>query len=313
MTVVSGTTDVETADAAMSRRARAGRPVLGDIAGEIPTRTLVLGMAHEDGTILAEEVYPVAEACGLTPDQVRSCLRRLVSEGLYDRDGEGRDARFTATDDGLRALQSTLSRLRRAYDQDAAGKGWDRRWHLVAFAVPEKSRTARDALRDHLLAAGGAAIQNGLYVSPRPWEDEVRAAAEELGVAEHVTFATTDDLVVNGVSDPRELARALWALDDVAAGYHAFVDLYRGIPERLQDMRQQHARLIEADFLPGALVIGIKFNECFARDPLLPPELLPRPWPGREARDLLKRSRRLGVLIREDHGKARLFSMFDAV
>ena len=76
---------------------------------------------------------------------------------------------------------------------------------------------------------------------------------------------------------------------------------------------RDHRRLEEADFLPGALVIGVKFNECFARDPLLPPELLPRPWPGREARDLLRRSRRLGVLIREDHGKPRLFSMFDAL
>lgn len=308
MTVVT-----ETADAAMTRRAQAGRPVLGDMAGEIPTRTLVLGMAHEDGTILAEEVYPVADACGLTADQVRSCLRRLVSEGLYDREGEGRDARFTATGDGLRALQGTLTRLHRAYALDAAGKGWDRRWHLVAFAVPERNRTARDALRDHLLGAGGAAIQNGLYVSPRPWEPEVREAAEELSVAEHVTFATTDDLQVNGTSDPRELARSLWALDDVAAGYHAFIDLYRGIPETLDQMRQHNARLTESDFLPGALVIGIKFNECFERDPLLPPELLPRPWPGREARELLKRSRRLGVLIREKHGKARLFSMFDEV
>jgi phenylacetic acid degradation operon negative regulatory protein len=280
---------------------------------EIPTRTLVLGMAHEDGTILADEVYPVADACGLTGDQVRSCLRRLVAEGLYARRGEGREARFAATDDGLRALRATLTRLARAYAQDAAGKGWDRRWHLVAFAVPERRRAARDALRDRLLHLGGAAIQNGLYVSPHGWEDEVAHEATKLGVAEHVSVATTDDLAMGGVEDPRELARSLWALDDVAQRYEDFIALYRGVPEALEAMRKQHERLIEADFLPGALIIGIKFNECFERDPLLPPELLPRPWPGREARDLLKRSRRLGVLIREDHGKPRLFSMFDEV
>lgn len=108
--------------------------------GEIPTRTLVLGMAQADGTIQADEVYPVAQACGLTAEQVRSCLRRLVAEGLYHRAGEGRDARFTATEAGMRALQGTLTRLRRAYEQDAAGRGWDRRWHLAAFAVPERKR-----------------------------------------------------------------------------------------------------------------------------------------------------------------------------
>jgi phenylacetic acid degradation operon negative regulatory protein len=285
----------------------------GVVAGEIPTRMLVLGMAHEDGTILAADVYPVAEACGLSSDQVRSCLRRLVAEGLYERAGEGRDAVFTATAGGLRALQETLGRLRRAYTQDAAGRGWDLRWHLVAFAVPERKRTARDGLRDRLLSLGGAAIQNGLYVAPQAWEDEVRAEAAQLGITEHVTFATTDDLEVNGVRDPRELARRLWALDDVAERYREFIEVYQSVPEALEQMRKHRERLTEADFLPGALLIGIKFNECFALDPLLPPELLPRPWPGREARDLLKRSRRLGVLIREEHGKARLFSMFDTL
>lgn len=282
-----------------------------DATTEIPTRTLVLGMAHADGTVLAEEAYPVAEACGLSSDQVRSCLRRLVTEGLFERDGEGREARYTATPPGLRFLHATEHRLRRAYQQDASGKGWDRRWHLVAFAVPERQRAARDAFRDRLLDLGGAAIQNGLYVSPHAWEDDLRAEAASLGVADNITLSTSDDLEIGGTRDPRELARTLWPLDDLADRYGRFIQVYRDVPESLERMRRDHERLTEADFLPGALIIGVKFNECFERDPLLPPELLPRPWPGRDARDLLRRSRRLGVLIREDHGKPRLFSMFD--
>jgi phenylacetic acid degradation operon negative regulatory protein len=284
---------------------------VADATTEIPTRTLVLGMAHTDGTVLAEEAYPVAEACGLSSDQVRSCLRRLVAEGLYERQGEGRDARYAATSAGLRFLHATGDRLRRAYQQDASGKGWDRRWHLVAFAVPERQRPARDGFRDRLLALGGAPVQNGLYVSPHAWEDDLRQEAASLGVTANVAYSTSDDLEIGGVRDPRELARALWPLDDLADRYRQFIAVYADVPESLERMRRDHERLTEADFLPGALIIGIKFNDCFERDPLLPPELLPRPWPGREARDLLRRSRRLGVLIREDHGKPRLFSMFD--
>ena len=78
-------------------------------------------------------------------------------------------------------------------------------------------------------------------------------------------------------------------------------------------MRRNHERLAEADFLPGALVIGIKFQECFNTDPLLPPELLPRPWPGRRARELLARSRRLGILVREQHNRPALFAPFDDI
>jgi phenylacetic acid degradation operon negative regulatory protein len=279
----------------------------------IPTRTLVLGMAHEDGTILASEVYPVAEACTLSPEQVRSCLRRLVSEGLFTRAGEGREATYRATPAGLRVLESAVERTRLAYAQDAAGRGWDRLWRLVAFAIPETKRPARDGFRDVLLDLGGAPIQNGLYVSPHDWCDEVRAAAERLDVLEHVTLCATDDLEVGGVRDPRALAAMLWSLEDLADLYRDFVDLYSGIPAALEQMRRAKQRLTETDFLPGALYIGLRFQECFNLDPLLPPELLPRPWPGREARDLLIRSRRLGVLVREDHDRPRLFSFYDEI
>lgn len=280
---------------------------------EIPTRVLVLGMAHHDGTIAADELYPVAEACGQTADQVRSCLRRLVGEGLFTRDGEGRSAVFRASPQGMRALGSTLERTRLAYAQDAAGRGWDRRWRLIAFAIPEARRTARDAFRDHLLELGGAAIQNGLYVSPHRWEKDALAEAQRLEVDQHVTFGSTDDLEIGGVRDPREIATRLWPIDELAQRYQAFVDVYQGIPAALDEMRKQKRRLTEAEFLPGALVIGIKFQECFAADPLLPPELLPRPWPGRNARELLARSRRLGILLREEHNKPQLFAPFDDI
>ena len=60
-----------------------------------------------------------------------------------------------------------------------------------------------------------------------------------------------------------------------------------------------------------AAKLAIRFNACFEHDPLLPPELLPRPWPGRAARDLLARCRKHGVLAREDKAGPALFRVFD--
>jgi len=279
----------------------------------LTTRVLVLGMAHEDGTVLAEEVLPVAEACGQTAEQVRSCLRRLVAEGLFRREGAGRTARYLATEAGLKALGSNMERHRLAYVQDHAGRGWDRKWRLVSFAVPEKRRSARDAFRDRLLALGGAAIANGLYVSPHRWDKDVAGEAERLGVADAVTQASTDDLAIGGVTDPRELVKRLWPIDEIASRYDQFVAAYQGVPDALEKMRQRRERLADAVFLPGALSVTVEFSEIFADDPLLPPELLPRPWPGRAARDLLMRSRRLALLLREQHNRPALFRSFDDV
>jgi phenylacetic acid degradation operon negative regulatory protein len=268
-------------------------------------------MAHENGTVLASELMPVAEACGQTPEQVRSCLRRLVREGLFTRDGTGREARFLATEEGMKALGTNLERHRLAYVQDHAGRGWDRRWRLVAFAVPERRRAARDAFRDRLRVLGGAAVTNGLYVSPHRWDKDVSGEADRLGLADVVTQASTDDLSVGGVTDPRELVRRLWPIDEIAARYHEFVETYGGVPDALDRMRARHERLADAVFLPGALGVTVEFASVFADDPLLPPELLPRPWPGRAARELLVRSRRLALRLREQHNRPALFRAFD--
>jgi phenylacetic acid degradation operon negative regulatory protein len=302
--VVTGTTD-ETNDAPV------GRPSLFGTAAEIPTRVLVLGMLRSDGTLDASDLYPVAEACGQTPEQVRSCLRRLVSEGMFERHGEGRDARYHATEHGRRTMSANLERTRIAFAQDAAGRGWDRKWNLVAFAIPEAKRASRDAFRDRLLDLGGAAIQNGLYVSPRPWDRPVRSQAERLDVLEHVTFASTDDLEIGGMTDPREIASRLWPVEELGLRYRAFIDDNRAVPDLLEQRRRDRQRLTEAEFLPGSLSFGIAFQECFNDDPLLPPELLPRPWPGRDARELMISCRRLGVLLREEHDKPKLFAPWD--
>lgn len=303
MAVVSRTTDTESTTLAVP-------PVVSD-DDALPTRLMVLGLAHRDGSVHGPELYRVAGECGIGIETVRSCLRRLTSEGVFVRDGEGRDAVFRATPAGRALLDVTQQRHLLAYAQDAAGRGWDRRWRLVSFAIPETMRTARDALRDHLLALGGAAVQPGIYVSPHRWDDEVRAEAERLGLTGHVVLASTDDLSVGGITDPRSIVARLWPLDELAERYEAFIETYRDVPEQLDSMRRRGQRISEHDFLPGVLHLAIRFNSCFELDPLLPPELLPRPWPGKAARELLARCRKLGVLAREDKDGPALYRVFD--
>jgi len=278
--------------------------------GDLPTRVLVFGVARHDGTIAAADAFAVAEACDRSGEQVRSCLRRLVSAGLFVREGTGQRAVYRPTDDGLRALSTMGSRALQARDQDLDRRDWDGRWHLVAFAVPEARRAARDALRDHLGLLGGAPSHNGLYVSPHDWSKDVVATAGDLAVAEYVTQATTDRLVVGREADPRALARRLWRLDDLADRYRAFLDRWSCVLDSLAAMRRHREPLPDTAFLPGSLAMALAYKASFDADPLLPAELLPRPWPGRAARDLLADSRRLALQIRAEGGLPALFATF---
>lgn len=278
----------------------------------VPTRTLVLGVARRDGTIRASDVYRVAEASGQTAEQVRSCLRRMVSEGLYERDGSGRDAVFRPTVMGAASLGVRLRRVRLSFRQDAAGRGWDGSWRLVAFAVPEVHRSSRDALRDRLRELGGAPIQGGVYVSPHPWEADVRALADELGVAGNLTLATTQELEVGGERDPRRLAEMLWPIDEVGAAYERFVDTYRHLPSELESLRLDRGRVSDFELFPRMLAMGVDHDTISASDPFLPPELLPRPWAGRAARELVVRCRKLAHQLRESGAGTGLFAGYDA-
>jgi len=285
--------------------------VVDDTTVSIPTRMLVLGMAREDGSIHAAELYEVAEACGQSAEQVRSCLRRLVGDGDFIREGAGRDAIYRATAEGGSFLSTPFERTRRAYAQDAQGRGWDRYFRLVAFAIPEERRSVRDAFRQVLVGLGGAAIQGGLYVSPHPWHDEVRREADGLGIADLVTCASADDLAIGATAHPRELAARLWPVADLERRYRGLVETFTPVVRGLEEMRGRHERLPETVFLPGALALTVAFTDVFDADPLLPPELLPHPWPGREARELAREARRLAFAQREQPSRPGLFRFFD--
>lgn len=244
---------------------------------EVPTRTLVESMLRDDATIDAGALYDVANTLGMTDQQVRLCIKRLVTDGQLIQDGRGRRAVLRATDDLRSTITPDRQYIRFMYAQDRGTAPWDGRWHVVAFAVPESVRSARDAMRDAIVALGGAAVQGGLYVSPNDWGGEIAAAAEKLAIADHVTTLTTADLTVAGISAPRALAAHLWPLDDIAEQHRRLLAFASRALSALPDATPTLQQAI-------AIQLAAEFTRAVEFDPLLPPELLPRPWIGVAAR-----------------------------
>ncbi|MEU9146680.1 PaaX family transcriptional regulator C-terminal domain-containing protein [Streptomyces sp. NPDC048349] len=252
---------------------------------EIPTRMLVHALIREDGTVDADELYTVATTLGMSDQQVRLCIKRLVAEGRFTHEGRGRKAQLHATVDTTRALAPNADFLRHAFRQDAGLAPWDGAWHLAAFAVPEAARTARDSLRDTLLHLGGAPLQGGLYVCANAWEPYVEDAARRLGAHDALTLLTTTDLRRGGTQEPAELAGLLWPLQEIADRYHR---LHRLAQPRLVRLTGP-AELSPSALLTIAVELAAELTRAMEPDPLLPPQLLPRPWPGTRARELVAR------------------------
>lgn len=277
-------------------------------AEELSTRELVLGMADAEGAIDAGAVYELAEAIGLSHQQVRLCFRRLVGEGLFVQQGRGQRARFTATETGQAQLAPDHAWLQFAYRQDAGLERWDGRWHLVGFAVPEVRRAARDEMRGALLRLGGAPLEGGWYLSPHPWEPEVGAIGARLGLTASLTLAEVSQLQFGGVDVPAGLAARLWPLDSIGARYHAFLAAFTPLEGQLK-----RGELSESQLVSAALAMAAGFDASVRHDPLLPPELLPADWPGTAARELLASMRRKSLEQSALLRQSALFRSYDGL
>lgn len=91
-----------------------------------------------------------------------------------------------------------------------------------------------------------------------------------------VTFLTSTDLRMGDMIDPRQLATAIWPLDEIAVGH-----------ERLATFATTCAdRLARGSDLPGverltlAVELAAEFSRAMTPDPLRLPELLPAPGPA---------------------------------
>ncbi|MFJ9978367.1 PaaX family transcriptional regulator C-terminal domain-containing protein [Streptomyces cyaneofuscatus] len=267
---------------------------------------LVHALIRENGTVDADELYTVANTLGMSDQQVRLCIKRLVSEGRFTHEGRGRKAKLHATTDTKRSLAPNADFLRHAFQQDAGVAPWDGVWHVAAFAVPESARTARDALRETLVHLGGAPLQGGLYVCANAWEPYVEEAAHRLGTHGSLTLLTTTDLRRGDPQEPAELAHRLWPLPEIADRYHR---LSRLAQPRLAQLTGP-AELSPSALLTIAVELAAELTRAIEPDPLLPPQLLPQPWPGTQARKLIAQC--WAALHQRDQGEAQptLFRLY---
>ena len=50
---------------------------------------------------------------------------------------------------------------------------WDKKWRMVIFDIPEEKKKAREALRQKLKDLGMVKLQDSIWITPYPCEDEI--------------------------------------------------------------------------------------------------------------------------------------------
>lgn len=224
----------------------------------------ILGEVRSAGGIVSSSYKSVY---GFTPEKYKkanlySTVHRMLSADLIDRvivDGE---PKFRLTSIGTKRMVREFPLY---YLQN---KAWDKKWRIVLFDIPEKERWKRDNLRAKLKELGFGMIQMSVWMSPHPFEDDVRAFLKAKGLE---NYAYVFISASNYLGDVEILIDKAWNLEELNESYEKLVfDYQKGEGGR------------ESMFVDN-------FFKLFTSDPYLPRELLPDPWYGDEAREIVKK------------------------
>ncbi|MFO7900611.1 MAG: PaaX family transcriptional regulator C-terminal domain-containing protein [Planctomycetota bacterium] len=160
------------------------------------------------------------------------------------------------------------------------GAGWDGRWCLVTYDLPQQATTMRRRLIRSMRQVGLGELTQSTWISPYDWSAQVSADAETYQAAEHLNWALGAHVILHG--SPAEAVRDMWPLAELADRYRQLRERARSTPK--SDLGQPA--------LGNALRIAKDWMAVELDDPMLPAQLLPTDWPAAEARSAIEELRR---------------------
>ncbi|WP_029067980.1 PaaX family transcriptional regulator [Jonesia quinghaiensis] len=253
------------------------------MAARLSPRTVIEAFLPFAGSVPLADIYDTANLAGIADQPIRLAIRRMVSSGDIEQTGRGRAGSLTLTNNGRRRLERDRESLTLAYAQDAGGVLWDGRWRLIAVTAPERERAVRDTLRRELYELGAVAISTSLYVTPHDIVAELPQDARR-----YLSTASTGDLEVRGIAEPRSIAEALWPSKPTIAAYSP-----------LAEAINRDASATDIPVVVRMLLLADALEQAIREDPLLPLELRAVPWPPSEVRAAW--ADRWGALSKQAH------------
>ncbi|EIM76740.1 phenylacetic acid degradation operon negative regulatory protein [Nitratireductor aquibiodomus RA22] len=204
---------------------------------------------------------------GIEAGALRTAMSRLASDGWVVRERRGRNSFFSLDRHGQHAFDLATRRIYAAGAPD-----WDGSW-TVAIAAPGSNGVHEETLKEH----GFLKIADGVYLLPRtPGPDDGPTS----GAA-----PLNDMLIIHGSSaEHPEMLRSLWPSDEIAEAYRELIVEYSALAGSLAVSPLP----APVDAMAARTLLIHDWRRIVLRDPGLPMALLPKDWPGEEARTLVR-------------------------
>lgn len=113
----------------------------------------------------------------------------------------------------------------------------------------------------------------------------MKELTEAYDITGHVEIFTAEH---HGWSDPKQLVRKCWNIDDINAKYKEFIETYRPQYESLAESIRQNKEVADSHCFVEKTKLVHQYRKFLFIDPDLPQELLPELWLGKEADQLFQ-------------------------
>ncbi len=212
------------------------------------------------GVLSLASLHEIMRAFRISDTLVRTALSRLVSEGWFERWKVGRNSYYRLTPQGQEAFAQATRRIYADPPQE-----WQGSFDLLLL----ENAQDRSALKSELSAAGYGALGPDLLMA-------ATAAAGTTGPFLRLAASPAD------LPTARRLVERAWPLAEIEGRYKRFIDTYSGILGALE----RGAGFTNLDALLVRVLLIHDYRRAVLKDPLLPSQLLPKPWAGTAARAL---------------------------
>lgn len=214
-------------------------------------RSLVLSvlLGLDPPALASRALIALAEQFDIAPGTMRTALSRMVAAGDLVASNGGYELvgrlleRKEAQDVGRRPVRSQ----------------WDGSWWMVVVTARRRTVAERRAFRSRMANARMGELRPDAWLRPA----NLGGPLDVEGLA-----------VVRGQlsgDDPADLTSRLWPLDEFAAGATTLLRRLDALLPAVQGGR--------ADALPEAITLAAAVVRFLRAEPLLPPSLIPQPWP----------------------------------
>jgi phenylacetic acid degradation operon negative regulatory protein len=212
------------------------------------------------GVLSLASLHEIMRAFRISDTLVRTALSRLVSDGWFERWKLGRNSYYRLTPAGREAFAQATQRIYADLPQD---------WHGSFDLLLLENAQDRTAFKAELSEAGYGALGTDLMI------------AASASVGEGNSFLRLSALPADLPTAQRLVERA-WPLEEIESRYQRFIDTYSGTLSALE----RGAGFTNLDALLVRILLIHDYRRAVLKDPLLPAQLLPKPWAGASARTL---------------------------